>query len=153
MGSQQPFPLSKLLFMSVKTLAGPLSRWDDCCVFWLVFLTDVHTLFAETKYYFISNVIQRFLIFTLNLQETFTPGKDWHFIQVESKQNEHPKFWLLFISQKVDCFTSCTSLSLLRGQDQVPCDEPWKGAFYFSISSQINLDQNSKQQPIQMFNC
>jgi len=26
MGSQQPFPLSKLLFMSVKTLAGPLSR-------------------------------------------------------------------------------------------------------------------------------
>ena len=38
MGSQQPFPLSKLLFMSVKTLAGPLSRWDNCCVSDLFFL-------------------------------------------------------------------------------------------------------------------
>ena len=28
MGSQQPFPLSKLIFMFVKSLAQPLSRWQ-----------------------------------------------------------------------------------------------------------------------------
>ena len=147
MGSQQPFPLSKLLFMSVKTLAGPLSRWFNCYVFWLIFSRTFIScgnkiLFYQCHTKFM-NICRKFLhraktdtLFRLSQNRLDNINFDFPF----------------FCPQKVDCFTSCTSVSLLWGQDQVPCNEPWKGAFYFSVSSQINLDQNSKQQPIQT-NC
>ena len=124
MGSQQPFPLSKLIFMFVKSLAAPLSRlgW-----FQIVFNNQNDTIVSILHICSDRRLLQRAKTDTL-FRWTFTSFCS--LLPFLKDCCVMIKTMIMIVSlQEIDCSPPCPPLPLLWGEDQVQSDEPWKG-FY-----------------------